>query len=428
MLDKEDNKKRLSNKFLSNINAINKAIWLYLFLMLVWLFVALIMPAIANAGGSQGAYVNAFYNSELVNNIVVPRLSDLGISTIFFFLVGIILTITFLYFYFHNGIYKKVFEKSKHHQIKQYFWWINFALLLSLVIIFFGLAMAQPNISALTTNWIIYNQIQQVNTDWAKYQNALDTGGQAAANSTININEFANSVLKLVSDMKINLKELNLSDSALLDPSSVDIKEFNLQASNVLQAINNHNLGLPTGQLTPIWSIQTYPLIAKTSGWYAVASLFGIVLSLLFLLPLIGAVVVKANLEQRKEYRESIKLMLQNIKQQRKERNELKKSKKALREKEDELLSNLEKIKLDNNSDVNVVEQLSQQELEEQISKANALKEEIETLRYQREMMNQQTNSKQKQNVNRQPTRPKKQKIAVPDEELEDIFKSLDID
>lgn len=428
MLDKEDNKKRLSNKFLSNINAINKATWLYLFLMLVWLFVALIMPAIANAGGSQGAYVNAFYNSELVNNIVVARLSDLGISTIFFFLVGIIFTIIFLSFYFYNGIYKKELEKSKHYQIKQYFWWINFALLLSLVIIFFGLAMAQPNISALTVNWAIYNQIQEVNADWTKYQNALDTGGQTAANSVININEFAKSVLKLVSDMKINLKELNLSDSALLDPSSVDIKEFNLQASNILQAINNHNLGSPTGQLTPIWSIQSYPLIVKTSGWYAVASLFGIVLSLLFMLPLIGVLVVKANLEQRKQYRENIKLMLQNIKEQRKERKELKKSKKALREKEDELLSNLEKIKLDNNSDVNVVEQLSQQELEEQISKTNALKEEIEMLRNQREMINQQANSKQKQNLNRQPTRPKKQKIAVPDEELEDIFKSLDID
>ena len=121
--------------------------------------------------------------------------------------------------------------------------------------------------------------------------------------------------------------------------------------------------------------------------------------------------------------------MFQEYKKMQTERKELRKNKKALREQEDELLQNLEQIKVDNKHEDTVIEQLSQQELEEEMAKTNALREEIEHLRRQREQIEQQAaqNSK-KPKGHRQPTRQKKQQISVPDEELEEIFKSLDID
>ena len=79
---------------------------------------------------------------------------------------------------------------------------------------------------------------------------------------------------------------------------------------------------------------------------------------------------------------------------------------------------------------------ISQGELEDKINKNNELKKQLENLVKQKEELKKESLKKSKvrsfvnklQENNNSKSRNKKQEIAIPDKELEEIFKSLDIE
>lgn len=148
---------------------------------------------------------------------------------------------------------------------------------------------------------------------------------------------------------------------------------------------------------------------------------------------------VSAN-KQKSFDRQTMKDLLKQYKEARKEKQAIKQNKKELLEQENELLKNLYEIDKDLNQnkadDLTPIQKINQQELEEKINKNNELKKQLEELNKQKAELKKKSisNSKIKsalhkaQNQNIKQTRNKKQEIAVPDKELEEIFKSLDID
>lgn len=129
-----------------------------------------------------------------------------------------------------------------------------------------------------------------------------------------------------------------------------------------------------------------------------------------------------------KENKEAIKQLIQKVKEARKEKAANREKKKRLLEEEDELLSNLNEIVIDEENKA----QISQEVLLEKINERNRIKNKILDNHKEQEklkMLNKLKSKKREaQPINKRSTKLKKQEIAIPDKELEEIFKNLEID
>ena len=254
--------------------------------------------------------------------------------------------------------------------------------------------MVPPDVTPLTKNWEISAKIQQINNEW--------TSNYSNDNLPVALQSL---ILSVAKDLHLNATT----------PTT------NGGWANLVYQINNYPFASASGELTPLWSYNSR-VIEANAGWAGVCGIFGVVFSLLFVIPLITWWVIRLQSQERKNYRAMAKEALKNYRQSVVEKRENRKKKQKLLEREDRLWADLEELHPEGET---VSQQLTQLELEEKIAKTNELREEIEALKQQREEL-QIANKKNKSNSYRQP-KQKKQKIAVPDEELEEIFKSLDL-
>ena len=132
---------------------------------------------------------------------------------------------------------------------------------------------------------------------------------------------------------------------------------------------------------------------------------------------------------------DDVKNYLNIYKQHRIEKKQIKQNMKKLIDEENKLLQNLYEVE-DPNISENDQNLVSKESLEEKINKNNELKKELENLVVKKQELKQQSLNKSRikkfinklQDGNVNLNKNKKQEIAVPDKELEEIFRSLDID
>ncbi|WP_353289926.1 hypothetical protein [Ureaplasma ceti] len=204
-------------------------------------------------------------------------------------------------------------------------------------------------------------------------------------------------------------------------------------------ALTSYN-PLKTVWFTPFYNWEPTQFAVRKTSIDAGIVLFSLALIFLTLAWLISLKMKKNLKKVSAEEKVSMKDLIAQYKAAKQERKVLKQNKKELLAKENELLKNLYEIDKDlntNNSDnLTPIQKINQQELEEKLAKNNELKKQLEELAQRKAELKKQSisNSKIKSALNKaqennsRVQRNKKQEIAVPDQELEEIFKSLDID
>ncbi len=192
----------------------------------------------------------------------------------------------------------------------------------------------------------------------------------------------------------------------------------------------NHTEGYPGNFYTAVWGFNELGLFGN-GLWYTAVVLFSLLIIYGFFAVLI---LWKINsntqiLEFIKNRKEIFREMIEKVKEAKKTKAENRAKRKRLLEEEDELLNNLNEVVIEEDE----VAGLSQEELQAKINKHNEIKNKIFDLHKQQEELKLEANpfarKKEKTEViNKRATKVKKQEIAIPDKELEEIFKNLDID
>lgn len=132
--------------------------------------------------------------------------------------------------------------------------------------------------------------------------------------------------------------------------------------------------------------------------------------------------------------KQKIQLAKEKYANKKKERQEINKTKKELSQKENELLRNLYEFNEDKIHEEKKLGIISQEELEAKLSKNNEIKKQLDELIQEKAKIKKQkiSNSKIRSVLykSQSENKPKKdkQRITIPDKELEEIFKNLEID
>lgn len=194
------------------------------------------------------------------------------------------------------------------------------------------------------------------------------------------------------------------------------------------------------GNLTPWYGLTASGTAFKKSALDVGIVLFSIALGQYAICLVAAWMVSKKQIIEKDLSKKNIQELVAKYKANRKERQVIRKNKKELLEQENELLKNLydldQQLNQQKGEELSVIQKINQQELEEKIAKNNELKKQLEELNKQKVELKKESlrHSKFKsalhkaQETNMRQGKAKKQEIAVPDKELEEIFKSLDID
>lgn len=179
-------------------------------------------------------------------------------------------------------------------------------------------------------------------------------------------------------------------------------------------------------------------VVAFTDAIYAVVVLFVLLFGLFVfscLFKYISYKGIKINFSFKKE---TFLQIQQKIKDKQDYKKQINKTRKELLEKENELLKTLHDVNLDKVDQEKKLGLISQEELETMISRNNEIKKQLEELVKQKAEINKQrvANSKirtalskaQSQNNKSTVRKDKKQTITIPDKELDEIFRNLEID
>lgn len=386
---KQSSKKNTKFKFrlTNNVNFFNGLAVFLSIVIFIWMFTMLLIMPNSNLSTSF-LDVSSFYSAKIsvLTNSYSLSLTVNGII----FIIAMICFICFTIFCILNS--KKHIKQLKPYKYR-YISVYGLIFYSVIFLLFFIFVLIPPNVSAVAniaykTN-IINNATQSA--DLQTILNAYKTLGIALPEYN-NINELANNLTNYIPSNVINY--------SIFSTSSNGFVEF--QASII-----------------------------------AIYTLFAIAIFTILFIFIFKFVYVNKSYIAPSVTKENMKLILEAYKQNKKEKKELKKSKKRLLDEENKLLQNLYEIDVPNNEE-NMKKQvaISQAELEEKVNKNNELKKQLEDLVKQKEELKKESLKKSKfksfinklQENNNSKSKHKKQEIAVPDQELEEIFRSLDIE
>lgn len=398
VINKNINKLKITKfKFKNNVNFLNGLAIFLSIVMFVWMFIMLIIVPNSNLSTTY-LNVTAFYSAKIstISNSYSLSLTINGII----FIVILILFLTFVIFCILNT--KKHFKQLKPYKYR----FISTYVLIFysiLFVLFFILILVPPSVGEIANNVYKTNLINNAISD-ANAQLSISPILNAYKLLGINIPNFTNQN----SEEYLNILS---SDIVTYIPSN-DLKYSLFSFSSNGYVYFNNSI------------IAIYVLFAF--------GIFSLVFIFIFKLIYINKSVVAPSITK-----ENIKLIVNAYKQNKKEKKEIRKNKKRLIEEENKLLQNLYEVDLPNSEEQMKKQiEISQSELEEKVSKNNELKKQLEDLIKQKEELKKESLKRSKlksfvnklQENNNSKIKNKKHEIAVPDQELEEIFKSLDIE
>lgn len=395
---------KLANFFSNNFLLLrNIAFFVFAFLT-IFMFVMLMIPS--TAGHSQLNYVNqtAFYsvkyNSDFTKYYV--GITPAGIVLLILNILAITFLVMLIVFNKKNILetYSNLDKKSKTKKIT-----FDSIIYLGLLLVFtlmFIFVLIPPNFSKV------------MNFYWTQVlQESVNSSDRASI--ILGLNKLG---VTSINGMELNNLEL-----------TTGILNAEFQATIARHAVSF--------MFTPFTTFNTC-VVAFSNGIYAVIVLFSMFFGLAILAYVVSYVVsngLKINLSFNKERFVQIQ---QKLKEKQDYRKQINKTKKELLDKESELLKDLHEINLEKVDQEKKLGLISQEELETKISKNNEIKKQLEELVKQKAEINKQkiANSKirsalnkaQAKNNNKTTRKDKKQTITIPDKELDEIFKNLEID
>ena len=376
-------------KINNDVNFWNGFAVLWSIVLFIWMFIMLLIVPNSNLSISW-LNVDAFYTAKLSSDLSSYSLSLTPVWIVF--IVLFIFFIGFLIFCIFN-------TKKNIKQIKPYKYrfvsLFSFILFSLIFLLFFIFILIPPNVgdiqNQIYTNYII---------DSAINSNSMDVLKQVYQYFGISLPTNEGDYYNTLVNYLVSYKLSNNIDYTIFSTSSNSYVFFN---SSI---------------------ISIYVLFAL--------GIFSIFFSFIYKFIYINKSSVAPSITK-----ENIKLMVAAYKQNKKDRKKLRKNKKKLLEEENKLLQNLYEVDLPNSDDMMKKQvAISQLELEQKVNKNTELKKQLEDLVKQKEELKKESLKKSKlksfinklQENNISKAKNKKQEIAIPDQELEEIFKSLDIE
>lgn len=168
--------------------------------------------------------------------------------------------------------------------------------------------------------------------------------------------------------------------------------------------------------------------IVKSIGWYFIIVLFSVLISLYFTTFIVLGMLQSnlLNIQKIKEKHQILKAFFEDLKKIQKEKKANKEKKRKIIAEEEELLSNLKEITEEEK------QLISEEEFQERMKSNNEIRNKIKELQKQQEEIRKQQSiflkNRKEDTINRRPLKPKKQEITIPDKELEEIFKNIELD
>lgn len=386
------------NNEINIFNNVKKNVYIhfaFLFSMFIWLFTIMMMPV--NYQNSGTLTVVYFKNINLT-------LTPLGIVTIIFFSIFLLhlLFLIVLFILKKESIY---FFKNLPNPRSNWAFLVSWIFLFVVLIIIFGFVFAQPN----TSEFI--NKLE-----FQVFVNNLDINNISQKEHDI----FINYVNKY--NLVDELKKSGLGNYQDFIGTNVS---FN---SNVKSFLKNVYINFSPSHFTPLYKV-FQSQISFDSLYYFSISIFSISIIYFVIASLVLVFINNKSSENRitlKQKKEMLKLFANEFKQKIKTKRETKEKRKLLLKEEEELLLGLKDYET-----FNEVPTISQEELQEKINKNNEIKNRIHEIHEkQKKLKNDSRFFKQKtekEEINKRSTKIKKHEITIPDEELEEIFKNLDI-
>lgn len=168
--------------------------------------------------------------------------------------------------------------------------------------------------------------------------------------------------------------------------------------------------------------------VVKSAGWYIIIVLFSLSVSLYFVTLIVLGMLQSnvLNIAKMKEKHQALKAFFEDLKKLQKEKKANKQKKKQILAEEEQLLNNLQEVTEEQK------QLISEEEFQERMKFNNEIKNKIRELQKQQEEIKRQQSiflkNRKEDTINRRPLKPKKQEITIPDKELEEIFKNIELD
>lgn len=392
---------KTNSKFIDLIRAkypiLQKVAYFGFVFLAIFMFVMLMIPV--SSEQSKVSFVNqtAFYSVKYASNFskYYISLAPAGIAMILLWIIMIAFSLA-VFIINSNSIKAKFIELDKKGQefylIKNLIINVSLGLILFLLLLFI---LVPPNFNQVREYYRI-NEIRQ-SAYYDNKQSIID------ALNTLGVQSINGAALDTLSEGVL----LNYLTTKLVYPSSFAFTWFTTFSSGV--SVFSNLLYIPI----IFFSILLASSLFSKFGFYMATK----------------------NLKIYSLFdKERIQLVKEKLANKKKERQEIHKTKKELSQKENELLRNLYEVNEDKIHEEKKLGIISQEELEAKLSKNNEIKKQLDELIQEKAKIQKQkiSNSKIKSVLYKSQTenKPKKdkQKITIPDKELEEIFKNLEID
>lgn len=399
----ERNASKLENFFVKKSMLLSKICLMFFGFLIIYMFVMLMVPASATHSQTNFVQQTSFYSLKYSQNFTsyTIMLTPAAFILIFFIVLEIIFLISLIFYNKSNFInyYKSLEQKNKKNfLIKQLIIYVSFSLCFLLMLIF---VLIPPNFSIVRQ----FYWLQQI-------ESGTDFNNRESIISSLNL---------------LNITSYN-------GAAVSEITSLGILGSLLKNTISSYNSNFA---FTPFTNFNG-GVVSYSSGMYAVIVIF----SVLFSLGTISWFVinymlknVNFNLTINKKIINELKTKLHEKREYNKQMN---KARKELLAKENELLKSLHEVDLSKVDEEKKLGVITQEELENKLSKNNEIKKQLDELIKEKAEIQKQkiANSKirsalnkmQNQDKNKTTRKDKKQTITIPDKELDEIFRNLEID
>lgn len=396
---------KMNNFFTSNFNLLKKVIYGLAIFIILFMFVMLMIPT--HAGHSSTQFINqtSFYSVKYSQDFTAYYVSLTPSGIILVLMLITFVTFISLFFYYNKKTilnnYKNIEEKriKNNYIIKHSLIYGSISLLFLLLFIFILIA---PDFLKVAKYYYVENIKQSV-----------DPTSKSSLIDALN---------------KLGVQTISYGGSNL------QINDERLTTGILSNFLSNNNFVASSFKFTPFANFNS-KFVYTSNGIYAIIVLFAFFLFLSFLSILVF-IIISSNFKIKFSLnKEKIELYKEKLQAKKLERQQMAKTKRELAERETQLLKSLNDVSLDKVNEEKRMGIISQEELEAKLSQNNELKKQLDELIKQKQEINKQkiANSKIRSALNKtqnQLPKPKKDKqtITIPDKELDEIFRNLEID
>lgn len=402
--DDLDNKSLSSKIFLflkANYSIIRLCLIFFFVFLLIYMFVMLMIPQLSSH--SQNLFVSqtSFYSAKLSSDFSKYYLSLTPAGIIFLILFFLSFTFSIIIFLINKD---KIISKYQVHSKKErkiyLFKLLTLSIGLGLIfLILFIFMLVPPNMAAVRNYYL---------------DQSIINNGLVATN---------------ISDVEHAISQLNPNNFIVSAPTG----------NPTLGLLKNYLLSYKLKSSFALTFYQSFNdgVVSFSNGIYAIIVLFSVFFISFLILEFVINFILNKKINFNKFFdKQKFIALKEKIKENQIQKRQINFARKQLVQQENELLKSLNDVNLDKIDEEKKLGLISQEELESKISKNNEIKKQLDNLVKQKSEIEKQriSISKIKAAINKVQSNKdmksgkEKQKITIPDKELDEIFKNLEID